>query len=70
MTKYAIIRHQLAKLSDRQLADEIKDSGDWQAALLDELCTRAGLTREWIEVHCIAEPLLYKAAARLQIRID
>lgn len=60
----------LHSISTEELAQRINDLPEWDAQLLAELCSRAGIIDEWNDAEPEeAENIAYKAAEILGIEI-
>lgn len=59
-----------AAMTDSQLAEAIRTCDEWDSETLRELCSRAGLSREWEEADGDSfESIVYHAAEILEIEI-
>lgn len=57
-------------MTDKELSETIKSSGEWDLEALKELCKRAGLENEWNEATGETfESVAYKAAEILKVEI-
>ena len=56
-------------LSDEELAQKIRELGEWDTDLLRDLCWRADIIEEWDEAEGDFEAVAYKAAEILGVEI-
>ena len=59
----------ICSLSDKELAKEIRELGEWDTDLLRDLCWRADIIEEWDEAEDDFEAVAYKAAEILGVEI-
>ena len=62
-------KYEICRLSDEELAEEIRKSPEWDADLLRDLCYRADMVDEWEAAEDNFESVAFAAAEKLGLDI-